>query len=484
MNVSDLYKKYNTIHVPRDEEIQGTFLERTRQAKNEMLPLSETKHTVVILGAGPAGLIRAITSIMNGNPTYIIEKRADNASSRENTVKLETETIYQLMKLGAYQYLLENKLIFPVKSDKYFVNSLDVRLGDLEKALKAVLKELKPDQEIYYSSTLQGINDAQEKLSLLIETVDHQRRFFIDDVGILVNTEGSRSTTNTLLGINRISVLPNKPAIAAIFKDYRPRIRGLGSFFVYIGVSIAYIARTVYYHTLFIFKFIFSKYFRRECLGVILKTPGQVYIGCGFSPRVNKRISELKTDIIRKGDALAKAANPKEKSRCQQALKSAKNRYRSFLHMRANLGLCAANFLNLFYAPRGHKITSKHLSYVKCEAIDIGADRADTFALMRNQSAILLAGDAAATVDPSTGLGCNTALQSNEEFLAFLQDVPNEEQGENINDSKVDVQIKEESKTLEEKIKDYQTAISQRVEFIHNVSYNFRSRFDQLIARR
>ncbi|MFI5344581.1 MAG: hypothetical protein ACHQUC_10210 [Chlamydiales bacterium] len=461
--------KFREFTFPKEEKIKGTFLERVAALKHEMLPQSGNKPTVVILGAGPAGLIRAITSILNGNPTQIIEKRSESAPRRENTVLLETETVYQLLSLGVYQYLAEHNMIFPAKMFKtdHILKSIEVRLGDLEVALKVLIKELQPTQEIDYGKRLCEIDSRREKLTLTIESADQQRTI-IENVGILVNAEGSRSTTNQLLGICRIKVLPEKPAIAVIFKDKRPSINGFNSLFRYIGISIAYIAKTVYYHAIFIFKFIFCKSFRRECLGVFLKTPGQVYLGCGFSPEINERIQQFKQEIANKAKALDQASTQKERARCQESLRAAKKRYRSFLKMRSNLGLCAVNFINLFMQPLGEKMTTKHLSFARCEAIDIGADRATTFALKFNESAILLAGDAAATVDPSTGLGCNTALQSNEQFANFIKD-----------ESDLDPINKQ---SLDEKIDHYQKGINHYVEFIHEQSKLSREVLENLIV--
>ena len=41
---------------------------------------------------------------------------------------------------------------------------------------------------------------------------------------------------------------------------------------------------------------------------------------------------------------------------------------------------------------------------------------------MMFQNKLTLAGDAYATVDPTTGLGCNTAIQSSTDFLDFIWD--------------------------------------------------------------
>lgn len=348
---------------------------------------------MVISGAGPAGLIRAIQAISNGNPTRIIEKRSETAKGRTNIVALTEKTIVMLKYLGGYPYLIENNLIYPPNKDGY----ISVRLTDLEKSLKIILHRLKPELKIEYSSTIKQIVPAQDKISLITESSDQQTT--ISDVDILMNAEGARSSTNMLLGIGRTEVLPTTPVIAAMCRDDRPDITGLSSLFVYGGKSIAQMAITVYYHTIFFFKYLFSSDFRKQITGaLILPTPGQNYVGCGFSDEINNRLHELN-----------KNSNNQE--------------YVAFASYWINLAICAANmvsFLTWFEGTYYH--SGRHLPIAEFEIVHIGADCATKNSLEVNKSKVLLAGDASATVDPTTGLGCNTAIQSSMDFLEFLWD--------------------------------------------------------------
>ena len=71
------------------------------------------------------------------------------------------------------------------------------------------------------------------------------------------------------------------------------------------------------------------------------------------------------------------------------------------------------------------------------QIIEIGADRADQPCLSMGNSSVLLAGDACVTVDPTTGLGCNTAIQSSVDFLDFIWDFDNTPKGKLLSGYKI-----------------------------------------------
>lgn len=410
--------------------LDGTFQERIQQLKEKMTARTENKPLVVISGAGPAGLLRAIQSISNGNPTKIVEKRSQDALGRENTVALTETTIAMLKYCGIYPYLLENRLIYPPNREGY----ISVRLKDLEKAMKAVLEELSPGSVIEYNSRIVAIDTNADRLRLIIESSTEERST-ISDVGIFVNAEGARSSTNDILKIERIEVLPAIPVIAAMCRDDRPYITNLNSFFVYIGKSITQLAITSYYHTIFFFQFIFSKNFRTQITGaLILPTPDQNYVGCGFSDTINARFKELK-----------ESGNEQE--------------YIAFANHWINLAICAANLVSIlsWFQGGSYLHTARNIPLNHFEIVYIGADCASKYVQKVKNSTILLAGDASATVDPTTGLGCNTAIQSSVDFLDFLWDYENF--------SKDQIQD------------DYQNRTSARIEDIHCASKLMRSRY-------
>ena len=454
--ITDFYDR--RINQFQNINLEGTFEERVKGIKDKIKSDSAHKPTVVILGAGPAGIIRGIQSIANGNPTRIIEKRSENANGRTNTVAL-TEASIQMMKYcGIYQYLAEKKLILPPNRAGFIC----VNLTDLENAMKAVLKKLNEGTTISYNSKVSEIVQQGDKINLIIESTDGQKSI-IQGVDILVNAEGSHSSTNSLLNIKRVEVLPKLHVISALFKDRRPKIRGLCSLFSYTGKSMAYLAVTIHYHALFILRSLISKRFRAQFTGsLILKTPGQSYLGCSFSEGVNKRLLSLRDLVNEKKDALSKATTKEKQLQCKKELQRAKKKYQSYAGKSIKYSLCAANSLALLARMKAPKelylYTSRCFPLSKFSLFEIGADRANEFIKSMNKTSILLAGDALATVDPATGLGCNTAIQSSTAFLDFLWDY--------------DAKGAESQQTL---LKEYSGRMNNIVDYIHTASKTTRS---------
>lgn len=131
----------------------------------------------------------------------------------------------------------------------------------------------------------------------------------------------------------------------------------------------------------------------------MLPTPGQNYLGCVFSDMINERFIEL----------------------CNRGNEQ---KYQAFAKYWINIGICVANMISfLLWFKRGPYLhTALNLPVDRFEIVHIGADRASKYSEMFNESAVLLVGDASATVDPTTGLGCNTAIQTSVYFVELLLD--------------------------------------------------------------
>jgi hypothetical protein len=187
------------------------------------------------------------------NPVNVFEKRTDASQGRKNTVPLKPETLQLLKYYGVYPYLLEKGLIFPAEG-----GSFNVRLKDLEDAMKVVIGELTQEGIINYESQLERIvSRPNAKVDLVIRSAGRQLQ--LNNVDVIVIAEGAHSPTNELLGNRRIAVLPSLPVIAAIFKDDRPSIRGVSTLFQYVGKTLAHTAVSVYYYAIFFFKCAFLR---------------------------------------------------------------------------------------------------------------------------------------------------------------------------------------------------------------------------------
>ena len=399
-----------------------------KQYRDQRVHWLGKQRSVVILGGGTAGLIRAIESLVRNHRTIVIEKRSEE-SGLYNTVALNQTTIPILQQYGIYQWLEERKLIYPYKEAAR--PYLSVRLRDLQAGMKAVLQELSPEESIIrYKNTVANIDQSNPKAKLTLQT-EHGAET-IQEIDLLVNAEGSRSSTNRLLQISRRNALPSVPVVSAIFQDNRSSITGIGSFFVYIADTLAQCAVSIYYYAIFFFKFIFQG--ERFCNqnrviagALILKTPGQNYLGFGFNKEQSEKLLKLKKQMEEKKVALKNATCPEIAAQLQKESARAEKDYQSFAHYWINLSFCAANFYGvvakIFGESTYHSENASRLPLRSFSVYDIGADRAEVTHRMLNQTPYIVCGDALATVDPTTGLGANTAITTISQFKSLVEGI-------------------------------------------------------------
>lgn len=379
------------------------------------LPRRTTSVSVLISGAGPAGLMRAIESTCNGCKTKVLEKRAEIAEGRLNAVHIEANSVEILTRYGIFQYLMERALIFPPDRS----GGIDVRICDLEMAMKAVLAAISTDPIIEYGSIIESFTHVANKVSVV---TDRLKKF--EPIDILINAEGSKSVTNDRYGKERIEVLPKIPAIAAIFKDDRPRIQGVSSFFDYVGKSVRNIAIRVYYCAVCIFKMVFQGQHiwneNRSIAGAaLLPTPGQNYLGCGLSRDKSAELLRLKRRYERLQRACDLTPDGPLRERAMQECASAKLVYESFAKYWINLSFSFASILYLLGLMNGR--SGELFPIHSFSVVELGADRVEDVSFEAKDTMIFLTGDAAATVDPASGLGCNKAIQESDSFSSIFQ---------------------------------------------------------------
>lgn len=385
-------------------EINRSFQEIMAGFRQQPL-IRDNKKSIVILGAGPAGLMRGIEAVIHGHAIEILEKRAEDAPGRLNIVALDERTIMLLQRYGVHQYLVENGLLLPPNRMDHTV----VRITDLERALKIVLNELSPGA-IHYNSEVEAIDDL---CNLTLRGGEIKAA-----PDIIVNAEGVNSSTNRLLGITRTTVLPHLPMITVIFRDNRPKIVGVCTFLESAAKTAFYLFIGLYYFTIYLFKVLFqgerlNNPNRVLAASIIMNSPTQSYFGLCFTKEQSDRLTELQQAVITAPDG------SQEKQAAQRELDA-------FVFYWSNIGFFFANALALYARIIGERSHFQNAMWVPPTAYSIanvGADRADTSYQIRGKTVILLAGDALATVDPTTGLGCNLALQTSESFVAFVEEM-------------------------------------------------------------
>lgn len=404
------------------KKIESLKIERDQALKTYVNP-----PRIAILGGGPAGLLRALYGLLSGSPVTLIEKRRQDAPGRENTVALSPQTQSILRDLGVYYYLQDKGLTHPIQEQEF----LSVRLKDLEEAIKAVIAELTDDQVIHYSAQLKAFDsDPNRKADLIID--DNGKELRLNAVDLVVVAEGAHSETNEqLLGNRRIAILPSIPVITALFKDDRPHISGVSTFFQYVGKTLANTAVSVYYHTLFLFSFIFkgerfSNPNRKIAGALTLSTPKQNYLGCGLSKIETEEMQRVLKNCDEANERFERAKQQTPHlpllDRLESDLQKAQKEKDIYLNHWVAMSFCCANILKMyqFLFMKGKFEWTSWLPLDKISVTEIGADRSDASCGTLGQTSYLLAGDTLGTVDPTTGLGCNTAIQTVADFQAFL----------------------------------------------------------------
>jgi hypothetical protein len=421
----------NRVNTFRDT--QATFRERIvalRQERTVALGQHRNPVSIAILGGGPAGLMRAINALVSGNRPTIFEKRENNANGRENVVHLKIESLALLKYYGIYQYLLENHLIFAEDPD-----SFSVRIKDLEAAMKVVISELTQDPVIQYNSQLERIVERPNDKADLIVRQGGQTLTICPDVIIVV--EGKNSSTNeNLLHNRRVAVLPALPVIAAIFKDNRPKVTGVLTLCEYVGRTLWNTVVSVYYYALFFFKCCFQGEHifnsnRRIAGALILQTPNQNYLGCGLSKEETKEMLRLSQNLTHAKSEVQAARNrrasPKEIADLEQKETKAKAEWQAYIKYWTAMAFCFSNILSLILRIAGQTGIRRGSSGIASwQPLDnffvaeLGADKSERYSGTIGRTSYLIAGDTLATVDATTGLGCNTAIQTVVDFYQYI----------------------------------------------------------------
>lgn len=207
---------------PKETQIlRESFREKIaelQRLRDTELHHSQKRPYVVILGAGPAGLIRAIVAIVNGNRVTVVEKRSQDQEGRLNAILLTHRTIDILKDYGVYHYLAERNLFGSSSNEERF--SCSVTICDLEAAMKAVIEALQKDEKIIHfrSQVDHVVNEPGRAIDLVLR-IDERARSTLRSVDVLIVAEGVKSTTlEKVLNGRRVEVLPPVAIIGGIFK--------------------------------------------------------------------------------------------------------------------------------------------------------------------------------------------------------------------------------------------------------------------------
>jgi 2-polyprenyl-6-methoxyphenol hydroxylase-like FAD-dependent oxidoreductase len=353
----------------------------------------DPRHRVLIVGAGPAGLIRAISATLRGLETAVIELRPENAAKRPQIAVIRSQAVIGLLdQLGVIDFLFKEGRIFPLGRLR-----LEVSLADLELAFKSILRLVTPDdpdQIVQYGTSIERIDQDQGSARVVARSLDRATsRLFLPQ--LIVIADGGRSPTSRLLGIPRCDHLRSHTGIIAIFRADGKRLSRPGQIFGELSSKLNYA---------------FHRYVSREGTkleaGTILQVPGHHYLGLDLAPAEENRLR----------DAMRRAQGPH--SGPAEWIK-----LRRLLRFWAKYGFETIRTEPKGSAPHsgGRRIPWLPLDAQLTMPIDVVSDRAAVFGGYIGETFVAIEGDAQFTIHPGSAYGCTKAFLSARLFDFLLQ---------------------------------------------------------------
>ncbi len=215
-----LYEKPQAISKKTLKDIKAIRLSLIKELFS-ILPKNE--ECIGIIGAGPAGILRALTGSLMGYKVLLLEKRPHHLhrnNERNNTLVLgheETADLEILSCLGIWDRLIESDALTPVSGYQLFSTGYYLAISDLEKKSLEVLEELFPE-------TLHP-----DVLEFHLQSLPHQQLQVgfngqFKAIDALVICDGAHSSTLNNLRIKRIKYTQNAHALTAFFERKIPSI--------------------------------------------------------------------------------------------------------------------------------------------------------------------------------------------------------------------------------------------------------------------
>jgi hypothetical protein len=380
-------------------------IENLRALRNISVRNRENRHySVLIVGAGPAGLIRAISATLQGLKTVVLELRPEDGPKRPQIVVIRSQAVIALLdQLGVVDFLFKETRIFP-----FGQLQLEVSLADLELAFEAILRFVTADEQdqIVQRGTFIERIDQEQGLARVTARKSDQQTLLSFSPQLIVIADGKRSPTSAVLGITRRDRFHSHTGIIAIF---RAEGRGLSQWRRMLGELASKL------------NYAFHRYVSRRGIklvaGTILQVPGHHYLGLDLAPDEEMR---LRNAITRTGDVDfgAEGVSPNgSKSPTERA------EFRRLLRFWAKYAFEAIRTQPKGSAPHtgGRPIHWLPLDPQLAMPIEVVTDRADVFCGHIGETFVMIEGDAQFTIHPGSAYGCAKAFLSARLFDFLLR---------------------------------------------------------------
>lgn len=373
----------------------------------------------LIIGAGPAGLIRAICLTLKGKQPLVIEKRAQDKTPRMNTVTLgkwEPKELDVLAFLGTLD-LMHEKISYGHNRPFYTESAI----GHLEQALEETWNRIDKDHlPIRYNTSVQGIrrrDTGEAELTLVNSTTQEKQT---RSGGIVFIADGASGGTKELLGINSIKLA--KPTLLAfsIFKDSnvkKPSPLEALRYRVKYGVKGVLFSLKWIAYALLRFKSLEEAYSNTAPAGPsgLSRVPTHDYLLRIFRHKEQQKIEKKRAEIRKLSLKIQFHQGGAKEERLKKRKEILEKQLMQHLEQKASKVYGFLDFVHSCFNPRGHRMRKSPMEHQQTFLVDVMVSRAEEPAVQMGNTLFLLRGDACHTTDPYSGTGCKTAI---EEMLA------------------------------------------------------------------
>lgn len=382
---------------------EKTDLKLLLDAKKEGLLAISSKYQkldinpFLVVGAGPAGLIQAISLAMQGKSIEIIEKRKSDKEGRPNTVtfgKWNPQELKILLFLGTLSRL-EGRSSFGHNRAYY----TETALSDLEIALEETLHSIRPTLNIQHEATIEKIYpDGSVDLRMPNSEILHK------NFTAVIAADGARSQTRNMLGIGFKNLSrPTKLAFSIFKKNPNESSASLWK-------KIAYRVTNAVKGIWIIFKVLLG------CLihGQNLIQSASHVIGDGPSglSRLNKH--DYLLSIFRKKEQMVLDEyhdKIKVLKHLKQDSSSVENELENRLQEKAKALHGPLDFIHMAFRPKGHTIRPIGMVLDRTYPVDVMLRKAERSQMLLGETLFTIRGDASHTTDPYSGTGAKTAIE-------------------------------------------------------------------------
>lgn len=407
-NTASYFKSDFWDYVPELERKAHRLAEKTGQkllqdAKTEGLLAICRKYRntdpnpYLVLGAGPAGLIQAISLALQGKSIEIIEKRKADREGRPNTVtfgKWNPQELKILLFLGTLSRL-EGKSSFGHNRAHY----TETALSDLEIALEETLHSICPALNIQHETTIEKIYpDGSVDLKMPNSTT--LRKNFT----AVIAADGARSATRGMLGIGFKGLSrPTKLAFSIYKKDPNEISPSLWKIIAYRVINAV---KGIW----IIAKVLFGCLIHRR--NILQSTSHAIGDGPSGLSRLNKH-DYLLSIFRRKEQTVLEKYQDKITvlKHLGQDANAVENELQERLQKKSKALHGPLDFIHMIFRPKGHTMRPIAMCLDRTYPVDVMLRKAERNQILLGQTLFTIRGDASHTTDPYSGTGAKTAIE-------------------------------------------------------------------------